>query len=36
MTTPRGVPLIFTIGVGLAGEGLITLVRTARRGIEMP
>ena len=24
------------IGVGLAGEGAITLIRAARRGIEMP
>lgn len=29
-------PLVFTIGVGLAGEGAITLIRAARRGIEMP
>lgn len=29
-------PLVFTIGVGLAGEGVITLIRAARRGIEMP
>ena len=29
-------PLTFTIGVGLAGEGAITLIRAARRGIEMP
>ncbi len=29
-------PLIFTIGVGLAGEGVITLIRAARRGVEMP
>lgn len=29
-------PLTFTIGLGLAGEGAITLVRAARRGIEMP
>lgn len=29
-------PLTFTIGVGLAGEGAITLIRAAKRGIEMP
>jgi len=29
-------PLTFTIGVGLAGEGAITLIRATRRGIEMP
>lgn len=29
-------PLIFTIGIGLAGEGVITLIRAARRGLEMP
>lgn len=29
-------PLTFTIGIGLAGEGAVTLVRAARRGIEMP
>lgn len=29
-------PLIFTIGIGLAGEGAITLLRAARLGIPMP
>ncbi len=29
-------PLTFTIGVGLAGEGAITLVRAAQRGAAMP
>src|SRR5690625_2207980 len=29
-------PLTFTIGVGLAGEGGITLIRAARRGAPMP
>lgn len=29
-------PLTFTIGVGLAGEGGITLLRAARRGVPMP
>lgn len=29
-------PLTFTIGVGLAGEGAITLIRGARRGAPMP
>lgn len=29
-------PLTFTIGLGLAGEGGITLIRAARRGAPMP
>lgn len=29
-------PLIFTIGIGLAGEGVISLVRAYQRGAEMP
>lgn len=29
-------PLTFTIGVGLAGEGAITLLRAARKGAPMP
>ncbi|HIZ37489.1 MAG TPA: hypothetical protein H9815_17060 [Candidatus Ruania gallistercoris] len=29
-------PLTFTIGLGLAGEGAITLLRAARRGATMP
>lgn len=29
-------PMTFTIGIGLAGEGAITLVRATRRGAEMP
>lgn len=29
-------PLTFTIGLGLGGEGAVTLIRAAQRGIEMP
>lgn len=29
-------PLVLTIGVGLAGEGVITLARAAKHGVEMP
>lgn len=29
-------PMTFTIGLGLAGEGMVTLLRAARRGAEMP
>lgn len=29
-------PLTFTLGVGLAGESAITLLRAARRGVPMP
>lgn len=29
-------PMTFTIGIGLAGEGLITLIRASRRGAVMP
>ena len=29
-------PLTFTIGIGLAGEGALTLLRAARRGVRMP
>ena len=33
---PEARPLVLTIGVGLAGEGVITLIRAARHGVEMP
>lgn len=29
-------PMIFTIGLGLAGEGAITLIRAARLGVPLP
>ena len=33
---PQARPMPFTIGIGLAGEAVITLLRAARRGVPMP